>query len=517
MNLSMAPYIIHDVQLGLVVVIIFLLYQLHKTRATPKIMPLPPGPTRLPLLGNVHQLPIKFQTLKLAEWAKEYGDIVYFRVFHKPMLAIDTLQTAYELLEKRSAKYSSRPHSVALNDLVGWDAATFLLPYGDTWRMHRRWFMSFFRITDVPKTYWLQRKEAYRLLVRMLDSPNEYLEHIKKLSSAISTDIGYGVAPDDHFTHLMEDLMVATVEAGAVAGSLFDLFPILSYLPSWIPGAGVKRKFTDRKHVVRELQKATHSLMEKEEARSSFVGTLFEEAAASDANRTEIERQAVGAGIQLFTATIDTTTAVLSTFLLAMVLHPEVYSKAQEEIDRAIGNSRLPDFDDRSSLPYLECVIQETYRWNPPVPLAVSHLVTADDEYRGFRIPKGTIIMPNVWSMSRNPAMYPDPELFRPERFEEMDKQTRDSTDPRRYIFGFGRRICPGRHLADTNAWIVAASLISTFDIGKARDAAGHEITPSPRMESGLICHPEPFICTIKPRSSRVVEVLNQIREDPDM
>ncbi|PCH38765.1 cytochrome P450 [Wolfiporia cocos MD-104 SS10] len=508
--------IVLNIQLGSVVIVISLLYRFYKTRATPKEMPLPPGPTQLPLLGNVHQFPFKSQHLKFAEWAKEYGNIIYLRMFHQPILAIDDLQTAYELLEKRSAKYSSRPHSVALLDLIGWDAAAALMPYGDTWRMHRRWFMSFFRMSNVPGTYKLQRKTAHRLLVRLLDSPDEYLAHIKKHLSTISGKIGYGIVPDDHFDHLLDDLMATTIEAGALAGSLFDIFPILSYLPGWIPGAGVKRRFTDRKLVVHELQMATHSFMKEEEARSSFVGLLFEKAAASSENRTEIERQAVGAGLQLFAGSIKTT-SVLLTFLLAMVLHPEVYSKVQEEVDRVIGGSRLPNFDDRSSLPYLECVIQETYRWNPPFPLAIAHLVTTDDEYRGFRIPKGTIAMPNIWSMSHNPVVYPDPEQFRPERFEEMDKQTRDSADPRRYIFGFGRRICPGRHFADTNVWITAASLISAFHIGKARDAAGHAITPSSKMQPGLISNPEPFICTIKPRSSKVVELLNHIRDDPDM
>ncbi|PCH38756.1 cytochrome P450 [Wolfiporia cocos MD-104 SS10] len=507
--------IILSIQLGLLVGVILLAYNLCRRRfTTERLLPLPPGPKRIPFLGNVHQMPFERQHIKFSEWASHYGDLIYLQAFHKPLLVIDTLQTANELLEKRSAKYSSRPHTVVLTDFIGWDATMALLPYGDTWRMHKKWFLSSFREKTLPTRYQLQCEETRRLVIGFLDDPNAYMSHIKRFASAISGRVAYGATLNDRLNRLMEDLLAVTVEAGAISATLFDFLPFLPYMPSWLPVASKKARFTEYRPVVRELQMATYKHVEKDEERSSFVGSLFEEAARDEKNRVELERQAIGAGIQLFGATVDTTTAVVSALLLAMVLHPEVCRKAQKEIDEVLGNSRLPDFSDRPLLPYLECLIRETYRWRPPVPLATVHLLICDDEYRGYRIPKDTIVIPNVWSMSRNAALYPDPERFYPERFEEMDELTRDSADPRRYIFGFGRRTCPGRHFADASVWIIAASLLSVFDIGKAHDAAGQEITPSGQMEPGLISHPEPFVCEIRPRSSKAVGLINQMREE---
>ena len=97
-----------------------------------------------------------------------------------------------------------------------------------------------------------------------------------------------------------------------------------------------------------------------------------------------------------------------------MALYPEVQKRAQAEIDAVIGPNRLPEFHDRPSLPYINAVVKETSRWNLAAPLgkhlviiivatiltsseAIPHMSTMDDEYNGFYIPKGTLVMGNAW------------------------------------------------------------------------------------------------------------------------
>jgi len=187
-----------------------------------------------------------------------------------------------------------------------------------------------------------------------------------------------------------------------------------------------------------------------------------------------------------------------------------VYKKAQQEMDKVVGDVRLPDFDDRESLPYLECILKELYRWNPPVPLALPHQLTADDDYRGYDIPGGSTVIPNIWGILHQPAHYSEPEVFCPERFETMDAPTAELRDPRSSVFGFGRRICPGRHFADNSIWLAMASVVATLDIRKARDANGAEIDFVPKFDPGLVSHPKPFPCEIRPRSSKVLDVIIQ-------
>jgi cytochrome P450 len=99
----------------------------------------------------------------------------------------------------------------------------------------------------------------------------------------------------------------------------------------------------------------------------------------------------------LYSGGADTTVSSLMTFFLAMILFPEVQKKAQEEIDRVIGNTRLPVSSDKEKLPYIEAVLKETHRWHPVGPMAIPHTSNKEDEIMGYRIPKGALLMPNTW------------------------------------------------------------------------------------------------------------------------
>ena len=87
----------------------------------------------------------------------------------------------------------------------------------------------------------------------------------------------------------------------------------------------------------------------------------------------------------------------MKVFLLAMALYPEVQRKAQEELDAALGGSRLPEFEDRGNLPYVVAVCKETLRWHPLLTVAFPHATAQDDIVEGYFIPKGTIVFGNAW------------------------------------------------------------------------------------------------------------------------
>jgi len=187
-------------------------------------------------------------------------------------------------------------------------------------------------------------------------------------------------------------------------------------------------------------------------------------------------------------------------FILAMVLYPEVQRRAQSEIDSIVGIGRLPNFDDWSTLPYVEAVFRETMRWYPVVPIGVPHAASREDVYCGYHIPKGAVIVPNVWAMTRNAEKYPLPSEFKPERF--LDEQGDLIGDDVGYIFGFGRRICPGRYLAKASVWVAMACILAEFKIEKAKDAEGRPVEPNPEWVHGITSSPRSFHCSIVPRSS---------------
>ncbi|KAF7365937.1 Cytochrome p450 [Mycena venus] len=170
----------------------------------------------------------------------------------------------------------------------------------------------------------------------------------------------------------------------------------------------------------------------------------------------------------------DTTVSVLNSFILAMTLYPEIQEKAQAAVDHAVGQGRLPDFND--SIPYLDAVLREVLRWRPVVPLAIPHAVTEDDVYNGYYIPRGAVVLGNSWAVLHDEAIYGSTAgEFIPERWLNKDGEINTAMREPSAAFGFGRRSCPGREMAQWSVWICAASILAAFTISKSVDEKGSD------------------------------------------
>jgi len=176
------------------------------------------------------------------------------------------------------------------------------------------------------------------------------------------------------------------------------------------------------------------------------------------------------------------------------------------------GQTRLPVLEDRASLPYCDAVFTESLRWGVPVPLGLPHRLMEDDIYDGIFLPKGSLVFPNIWTILRDETLFPDPHAFNPDRFltPAVDEATERRRDPRAYVFGFGRRRCPGAHLVESSAWLLIVSMIATLDIGKAMDEHGVQIEPEVVYDNSIFRIPNPFKLAIKPRSEGVLRWLAQ-------
>ncbi|KAF8882818.1 cytochrome P450 [Infundibulicybe gibba] len=153
-------------------------------------------------------------------------------------------------------------------------------------------------------------------------------------------------------------------------------------------------------------------------------------------------------------------------------------------IDTVIGSKRLPEFTDRESLPYVNCVVQETLRWHPAIPLGIPHCTSDADTYNGMHIPKGALVVGNAWTMTHDPNTYHNPDSFDPSRF--LPKPEGSGELHPVGMFGFGRRICPGRYLAEASVWIGVATILSQLDISRALDENGKEVIPKAEFTSTI-------------------------------
>jgi len=226
--------------------------------------------------------------------------------------------------------------------------------------------------------------------------------------------------------------------------------------------------------------------------------------------KTMLETALKRAASTAFSAAYDTTSSTLMVFVLAMVLYPDVQKRAQAEIDLVIGRNRLPTFEDRASLPYIDATLRETLRWEPVGPLGVPHATSSEDIYDGYFIPKGVTVIYNIWAISRDERRYPDAGRLMPERFIDDNGKLTDD-DPAQYIFGLGRRICPGRHAADASVWSAIATMLATINISSVKDDQGKAINFTPEFSTGLSRHPT-FPCRISARSDLHSELVGTLR-----
>ncbi|KAJ8081649.1 hypothetical protein PM082_007495 [Marasmius tenuissimus] len=168
-----------------------------------------------------------------------------------------------------------------------------------------------------------------------------------------------------------------------------------------------------------------------------------------------------------------------------MVHHPECQKRAYEEIISVVGENNLPDLTDRESLLYIECIIQEVLRWNPIGPLGVPHRAIDSDIYNGLYIPKGATVIANLRGMSLDEELYSSPEAFDPVRFlPRPEGRGEPHFTP---AFGFGRRICPGRHLAPLALWNAIACTLATLEIVPIKDEKGNPRLPELASPNSIV------------------------------
>ncbi|KAJ6585054.1 cytochrome P450 [Mycena capillaripes] len=447
-------------------------------------LPFPPGPTPKLFIGNIRELPTKTPWVTYREWGLRYGDVVHASALGQHIIIVNSAKAAFELFEKRSYIYSDRP-IVPMIELIGWDFNVGLMPLGDRWRQHRRMFQKFFR-RDISRNYRpIQIKKVQALLQGLLATPEDFRELLKTVAAAVimSTIYGYDIEPsNDRFVAISENAVKKLSDSFFPGAAVVNTFPILRYLPSWFPGAGFQRFAAECRKLTGEMQQAPFEFV-KQNMRDgvdskSVVAQLLE---AGQARQLSDEQ-----AIQEMAAT-------------GYAVHPDVQKKAQIEIDTVIGNHRLPEFEDRPLLPFVEALYREVMRWKPVLPLGVPHATSEDDIYEGYFVPKGATVISNIWAMTRDETIYPEPDRFNPDRFFTAEGKL--NKDDIVLAFGFGRRVCVGRHNADATVWATIVSVLSTFNIAKAKDAAGNEIDIDPNYSDGMISHPQPFACSITPRS----------------
>ncbi|KLO09748.1 cytochrome P450 [Schizopora paradoxa] len=486
-------------------VVILLVAQWFAQLRRRRIEPLPPGPPGYPLIGNTLDMLGSEIWETARKWGEVFGGIIYLKSFGKVIVIINSYDIAVDLLEGRPLNYSDRPHAVMLKDLQHWDWLFSMLQYGAEWRKKRAPMQKFFETANLARFEDARKTEIQKFLRALLRDPKNYDTHTRACTASLIIRLVYGhevTSPDDSYVTLAKH----GFEYIAMA-----LRPV-KHVPKWIPGAGFQSIAEAGAKASRDMQYLPYYDARDKyfsgTAAESFTSQQIEDCLGVDGRVSKSDEENISAASGIFyVGGVDTSVTTLMSFFLAMTLYPEVQKRCQDEIDRVVGIDRLPGFVDNEKLPYCSAMCKELLRWKPAAILGLAHATREDDIYAGYRIPAKTTIVANIWAMLMDPKEYPEPEIFRPERF--LPGSERVQRDPTKIAFGFGRRICPANKFAENNVLFITTHILAVFNILKVIGDDGEVIEPAPSFASdGIVRHTGRFECDIKPRSENTVALV---------
>ncbi|CAE6351962.1 unnamed protein product [Rhizoctonia solani] len=508
-----------DILFGLTAAAGLLVYKLYKDSRTHELS-LPSSPKSYPLIGNLLSLPSGHEHLGFMKLGEELENkIISLNVFGTTIVILNDRKDAENLLDKRSRVYSDRscPPLVQEPSLLGWGDFASLVGYGDRWRKYRRLMNPWLTKKAIIAHHKHQEHATRKLLQRLLGRHQNVMSshgleaelYLSVSETLLHSIYGYEAATsDDRFLVEAREVLGFLAKSALSSNYLVNVLPILKYVPEWFPGAGWKRdaiKWRKRKEaLIKDIYNIGLKNMNKNKSVDIIAGSMRAQALKIGLTKEEADDYVEQITITMFAGGTDTTVNTLLMFFTAMLLYPNIWKKAQNEIDSVLGQSRLPKMEDQAQLGYIDRIVQETLRWAPVTPIAFPHTCFQDDVYEGYRIPKGAIVIGNVWAMTRDETVYGNPEIFDPDRY--LDPATPPSP-----VFGWGRRRCPGLHFAQASLFVAIASILMVFDLEAVKDENGQDILPSGGMIKAAVLSPELFEFKLTPRSAKHEELIRDI------
>ncbi|PVF97327.1 cytochrome P450 [Serendipita vermifera] len=469
----------------------------------------PPGPPRRPFIGALTSFPTTQAYQRFTEWAATYGDVVYAPLPGMSMVILNSHDAAHELLSKRPNSTAGRRLGYLVKELMdlGWSTA-FIQP-GPHHSNQRKMLRRGIGPQRIGSYDSLIETAVAKLMAELETFQGNPSPTILRSIGVMVSKFTYGEKiwgeMGDNLTNWNMEIMELANEAVFTVW-LVDFLHFLRFIPNWVPGLRFK-----------ELSRESTILSEKvryrayrrglELYKSGTLGHCILNDLLEEFGDDEDVRDATSV---LYGVAADTTTGAIIGFLFHLFLYPEVSQRVFEEIQSVTHGTRLPQIADRPNLPYTEAVFKESIRIRPLLPISerLPHVNSEDEVFRGYFIPKGTMIHQCTYAMFHDSRVWKDPEVFRPERFLGPDAS--ETPNPLTVIFGYGMRVCPGMYLADKVAFHIVATIVSLFNIVPLE---GKKI-PDPKTvewDDMAIQQPIGFDCRFMPRSEKTRELLKTV------
>ncbi|NP_001035301.1 cytochrome P450 2C9 [Macaca nemestrina] len=442
----------------------------------------PPGPTPLPVIGNILQIDIKDVSKSLTNLSKVYGPVFTLYFGLERMVVLHGYEAVKEALIDLGEEFSGRGH-FPLADRAN-RGFGIVFSNGKRWKEIRRFSLMTLRNFGMGKRSIEDRvQEEARCLVEELR---------KTKGSPCDPTFILGCAPcnvicsiifhkrfdykDQQFLKVMEKLNENVKILSSPWIQICNNFPPFI---DYFPGAHNKllKNIAFLKSYILEKVKEHQESMDMNNPRDFIDCFLMKMEKEKHNQQSEFTIENLeNTAVDLFGAGTETTSTTLRYALLLLLKHPEVTAKVQEEIERVIGRNRSPCMQDRSHMPYTDAVVHEIQRYIDLLPTNLPHAVTCDVKFRNYLIPKGTTILISLTSVLHDNKEFPNPEMFDPRHFLDEGGNFKKSN----YFMPFsaGKRICVGEALARMELFLFLTSVLQNFNLKSLVDPKDLDTTP---------------------------------------
>nr|ATG29957.1 CYP867E3 [Taxus chinensis] len=437
-----------------------------------------PRPPSWPIIGHLHLLRQQKRPLHriLSSLSESYGPIMHLQLGFRPLLVISSSDLAKQCFTTNDKAFASRPR-LSKGKHMGYGNKNFSqAPYGSFWRNLRKMCtLHIFSATRIESFKQVRVEEISALIRSLFDSCQREgtPANIKSRLSDLTFNIMLRMVASKKLSEAVysEDLQEArhfkdTIEEAFLLVGAFDVGDYLPFL-NWLDLQGLKS-------AMKKLQKKRDAFLQKllkdhrekrgfqpKDLIDFLISATDNHEIQSDSNDDVVKATALG----VISAGTDTSSVTIEWALAALLQHPHVLSKAQEELDTHVGRERVIEEADLQELKYLQAIVKETLRLYPAGPLLVPHESTEDCSVGGYHVPAGTRLLVNAWAIQRDPAVWERPTEFDPERFLKGEREIDVKGQDFELIpFGSGRRMCPGMSLALIVVTQTLGRLLQSFE-----------------------------------------------------
>ncbi|XP_073042417.1 cytochrome P450 703A2 [Primulina eburnea] len=454
-----------------------------KSRHGEKLLVLPPGPPRWPIVGNLLQLST-MPHRDLAKLCDEYGPLVYIRLGSVDAITTNDPDIIRDILRQQDDVFASRPRTLAAEHLAYGCGDVALAPIGPKWKRLRRICMEHLLTTKRLESFVTHRAHEAQQLVRNVWEASQRREvvNLRQVLGEFSMNNVTRMLLGKQYFGAESAAQEEATEFMHITHELFRLLGMIyvgDYLPfwRWIDPYGCEKRMREVEKRVDDFHTKIieeHRKRNKDECgiEMDFVDVLL--GLPGEDGKQHMDDVEIKALIQDMIAAATDTSAVTNEWAMAEVIkHPRVLKTLQQELDNIVGPDRMVMESDLANLNYLRCIVRETFRMHPAGPFLIPHESTRPTKLNGYHIPERTRVFINTHGLGRNSKIWDNVDEFRPERhlLEDGSRvEISHGADFKILPFSAGKRKCPGAPLGVTLVLMALARLFHCFDWSSAEE-----------------------------------------------